>query len=140
MAGIDKGEGSRDSVEMGRLFPHIGKFWTFAPLHLRKQSARPRPQPCLALTPALNGENDSFSHARPPLCVCTVYAQLCLTVTVCFCVFSAQSYLSFTQENATHLHTKRGLCGNPLKETKISLQTEAKCCRPQIFMRLCHRW
>ena len=71
-------------LRWGDIFHTLANFWTFAPLHLRKQSARPQ-------TPTLfgfdsGGETYSFPHTRPHLSVYTLYAQLCLSVTVFLCV------------------------------------------------------
>lgn len=119
---------------MGRHFPHIGKFFDICTFALRKTIHQTQ-------TPTLfgfdsGGETLSFPHARPHLCV--VCAHYCVWLCV-LCVLCNLISVSLT-ENATHVFTRHGLCGNPLKETKISFQTEAKCWSPQIFMWLCHRW
>lgn len=79
MAGIDKGEGSREVVlRWGGVFLTLANFLTFAPLHLRKQSAGP--QPCLVLTLEVN---PSHFLMQAPLCVYCVFT----IVFDCECVF-----------------------------------------------------
>lgn len=122
---------------MGRHFPHIGKFLDVCTFALKKTI-------CQTQTPTLfgfgsGGETLSFPHASPPLCVLCVHYCVWLWLRVFVCFVHNLISVSLT-ENATHVFTKRGLCGNPLKEAKMSFQTEAKCWSPQIFMWLCHRW
>lgn len=113
-------------LRWGDIFLALANFWTFAPLHLRKQSGSPRPRRCLVFTLEVK---PSHFLMHTSCSVCTV----CVCTIVFDCVFCAQKI--------PPMHSrKHGLCGNPLKETRISFQTEAKCRSPQTFMRSCHRW
>lgn len=139
MAGIDKGEGNRDTVEMGRHFPHIGKFFDVCTFVLKKTICQtPDPDPVWFW---LRRWNRLISSCRAPsvcvLCVCTIVFDCDCVFFVCFQHNLIRVSLT---ENTSHVFTKHGLCGNSLKEAKISFQTEAKCWSPQIFMWLCHRW
>jgi len=53
-------------LRWGDIFLTLAHFWTFAPLHLRKQSARRSPQPCLVLTLEVQ---PSHFLMQGPLCV-----------------------------------------------------------------------
>lgn len=134
-AGTGKGGGRRDSVEMGRHFPHIGTFLDVCTFALKKTICQTQPPTVFGFDSG--GATLSFPHARPPLRGPCVHHCVWLAVFVCFVHNLIKVSLT---ENATHVFTKHGLCGNPLKETKISFQTEAKCWSPQIFMWWCHRW
>lgn len=120
---------------MGRHFPHIGKFLDVCTFALKKTICQtPDPRPCLVLT---LGVKPTHFRMQGPLYVCVPCVHSCVWVWLCF----MHNLISVSlTENATHVLTKHGICGNRLKETKIPFQTEAKCWSPQIFMWLCHRW
>lgn len=85
----------------------LANFWTFALLHLRKQSARP--QPCLVLTLEVK-----FAHF------------LCMYICVCICAYCGCTILrlcvlcclSFTQRMPPIYSQNRGFVVTPLKKLK----------------------
>lgn len=117
MAGIDKWEGSRDVVlRWGDIFLTLANFWTFAPLHLRKQSARPRPQPCLVLT--LDMKPSHFLMQSPPLCVLRVCAIVFDHDCKFLCVLCIILFQFHSQKMPPMYSQSMGFVVTPLKELK----------------------
>lgn len=105
----------------GEVLHTLANLWTFAPLHLT-----------ICQTPALFGVDSGGEICSFPL-----YVHMCVRLCILWVHYSSAMCFvlsKFHSENATHMFTKQRLCGNPLKETKIPFQTEAKCRSPQIFM------
>lgn len=62
-------------LRWGDIFHTFANFWTFAPLHLRKQSGRPQ-------TPALFGFNSVGETDSFPLRVCVLWVQYCVFLCI----------------------------------------------------------
>lgn len=102
-------------LRWGDIFLTLANFWTFAPLHLRKQSARSRPQPCLVLT--LEAKPSHFLMQGPlcVYCVCAiVFDRDCMFLCV-LCLILSQFH---SQKMPPMYSQNMGFVVTPLKKLK----------------------